>query len=236
MKKIIFLLTFLLPNIASAQYEISNIQGKWQEASRNQKKKNDIPFTDTMRIEIIASGYTMIRYQEGVTIIGEASIEKNKLKVKEESFEIVKAAENELQLAEKGIIHVFKRADEYSAAPIKKVIPTAQEGLKNIDYKTIKGKWTCYRKTDPTFDKGKAYIKQLEIKDSTKLNMLVEVAFHTMDTLYYSNMFMSTQNDTFILKDDSKQIELQVVMSDGEEMILRQDKITYYFKQFTKRD
>jgi len=233
MKYLIVLGFILLPQAVWSQITLSSIQGKWQEYQRLSKQQKPIEFTDTLRFECLTSGQTMIRFQEGVTIISEAEINQDQFKVKDITFTQVYLKQGDLYAKRNGVMHVFKPQQQFTNAPIVKKIPGANEGEIKTDQLSVVGKWSCYRKTDPSFSKTTFYIKQLDIKSIQGSDNDAIVSLHSMDSLYYVPMSVKINSKSIQLKSkDLKTMSLEIIKSDGEEMVLQDGSVVYYFKQF----
>ncbi|MBP6625593.1 MAG: hypothetical protein KA198_10500, partial [Chitinophagaceae bacterium] len=88
MKKLIIFFS-LLPTFSLAQITFKDVDGKWQEEYRTEKKGKEIDFKDTLRMEIRTDGFMMVRHSIGATIIGEAEISENKITLQNEQFKII---------------------------------------------------------------------------------------------------------------------------------------------------
>lgn len=237
MKHFILLMLCIPTHAALAQYSMESFKGRWKETSRQKEGKSiNIEYTDTMRFDFMDSGYTMLRWDNGPTLIGDISISKSKMKLKDLDFEIKQLESNELMLEEKGIQHHFNRVQQFSASPVQKVIPNATEGEVKLDFATLQGKWSCYRKTDPAFDKSKMYIKQLDIKDQVVNAISAQLSVHNMDTLWYEDVAITIEGKQLKIKGQDTNLTLTVLKSDAEELIAEDRKVTYYFKRFGKKN
>lgn len=225
----------LLPFSLFSQISFSDIDGKWQEEKRLKKKK-EIPFTDTLRLEIRKDGFMLIRHTIGPTYTGEAELAGKKLKLEKEKFEVVDYSRKSLSLKDDDGTHVFRKADEFSASPIQKVIPGREEGEKDIAIATLKGKWTAYKKTDPKFDKNKFYLKAIQFnEDKGGGTYKGIVTFNTMDSVYNTDAFIYVKGTDFIISSDNETFKAKVLKSDGEELLLEEGSVTYFLKQFGKK-
>ena len=228
---------FIFPLLSEAQITLPQMKGKWTEVTRTKEgKSTPIEYSDTIRFDMMESGYTLLRYDMGVTWIGDAELNKNKLKLKGLEFDVDMKNNDALLLTEKGVSHYFNRVTQFGAAPIQKVIPGVTTGEIKLDLNNLKGKWTCYRKTDPGFDKEKMYIKLMDIKDQVVQSFDAQLGLHNMDTLWYTHVNLTIDHHQIVIKGAEVNTVLQVLKSDGEELIAVDGKTTYYFKRFGKKN
>lgn len=220
---------------AMAQLNFSELKGKWQEKNRLNSQSEEMDFTDTLRIEFTESGFTQLRYHHGPTFLGEAELSGKRLKLKGQFFDVEKNNEQEIVLRAKGAQHVMRRKEQFESAPIAKVIPSAtpgqSEGEVKTDWQTLAGKWTCYRKTDAAFNKYKFYIKHLDLKSLQS----AELTLHSMDSVYTETQSIAVSEKTLNMTSPSGTQTYRILTSDGEELVLQQDGLVYYFKRFGKK-
>jgi len=233
----ILITLFLLPFFCEAQTDIKQLQGKWQESFRTAKKNKKIDFTDTLRMEIRPDGFMMLRHTKGATITGQGEIRNGSLYLENTEYEIVEFANDKLVLHDNSGNHHFNRMAEFTNSPVTKVIPGVERGRKDISLKTIKGKWSCYKKTDPDFSTGKFYIKSLEFKEDKGDGLYTgTAAFNNSDSVYSNDVLITVAGKEMIISSGKETIKAEVLKSDGEEMILQSGTINYFLKQFGKKD
>lgn len=235
--KYTFFLFILLSTFANAQVVFKDIAGKWQEESREARKNQPSSFIDTMRLEIRPEGFMMVRKDVGATFFGEAEIKGKYLTIKGHDFEIQEKDENNLTLVDDSGYHYFKRVVEFGNSPVTKVIPGKEEGIKNIAIETLKGKWTCYKKMDPKFEKTKFYLKSINFKeDKGNGTYIGSTAFSSMDSIFVVDAFIYVKENNLIISTDEENFKAKVMKSNGEELILENGSITYFLKQFGKKE
>lgn len=235
--KHLFILLFFIPNFSNAQVGFKDITGKWQEELREVKKNEHTPFVDTLRLEIRPEGFMMVRYDVGPTFFGEAEIKGKYLTIKEHDFEIQESAENNLTLIDDKGYHYFKRVIEFGSSPVTKIIPGKEEGIKNITIETLKGKWTCYKKTDTKYDKSKFYLKSINfLEDKGNGTYVGSTAFSSMDSIFVIDAFIYVKENNLLVSTDEENFKAKVIKSNGEELILESGTIIYFMKQFGKKD
>ena len=223
--------------MCNAQIGFKDIAGKWQEQSREIKKNKPIEFKDSMRLEIRPEGFMMVRYDVGSTFFGEAEIKGKYISIKNHDFEIQENDENNLTLIDNSGLHYFKRVVEFGNSPVTKIIPGKEEGIKNIAIETLKGKWSCYKKTDSKFEKNKFYLKSITFKeDKGNGTYLGATAFSSMDSVFVVDAFIYVKDDNLIISTDEENFKAKVIKSNGEELILESGSITYFMKQFGKKE
>lgn len=236
MKKFILALLWL-PVSTFAQTTFKDINGKWQEESRTKKKGKEINFKDTLRIEIRKDGFMMIRHSEGATITGQAEIKGTTLLLDDVNFSIVESDNARLTLNDDDGDHHFKKIEEFSNSPVIKKMPGVEEGKKDITISTVKGKWTCYKKTDPEFNRTKFYLKVIDFREDKGNGTYAGTAtFNNNDSVYTTDAFIYVKENDFVISSDHETFKATVIKSDGEEMILQSGTIHYFLKQFGKKE
>lgn len=236
MKNLLILFLITISFCCQAQTTLNELKAKWKETSRVNSNGKLVDFRDTIRLEIMNSGYAMLRYDEGPTWVGDATLQKNFLEIKDQKFEVEKQTNNALHLNKNGMVHRLENVNQFGDNPIAKVIPQAASGDVKLDFETLRGKWTCYRKTDPAFDKGKMYIKQLEINSQIINQFAGSLTLHNMDTIVYENVMIELGTATLLVKGEKEIRNLRIIKSDGEELIAEDSKITYFLKRFGKKN
>lgn len=238
MKYIFFIIAILLSSKSNAQtdYTFSDIAGKWVELTRTDRDAQVIPFKDTMFIEIRSTGFFLIRKHMGATMYGEAEIQENVLTFRKEKFTIEKRDGKLLKLKKGNQIHRFELQDEFRDDPATKMTPQIENNNKiYTDKENIVGKWSVYKKTDPFFDRKRFYLKILDIKEyAQNLQFSGEITMHNMDSLYYDNSKINIENQSMKIIGEKTKLNLSIIKNDGEEMILTEDKVTYFLKRFGK--
>jgi len=233
----ILIILFLLPFFCEAQTDIKQLSGKWQESFRTNKKEKKVEFADTLRMEIRPDGFMMIRHNKGATITGQGEISKGSLQLENTALEIVEFAADRLVLHDENGNHHFNRMNEFTNSPVTKLIPGVETGRKDVTLKTIKGKWTCYKKTDPDFSKGKFYIKSIEFKEDKGNGTFTGIAaFNNSDSIYSKDVSILFVGNEMIINSGQETVKAEVLKSDGEELILQSGSINYFLKQFGKKD
>ena len=236
MKKLIIFFS-LLPTFSLAQITFKDVDGKWQEEYRTEKKGKEIDFKDTLRMEIRTDGFMMVRHSIGATIIGEAEITENKITLQNEQFKIIDHSRKKLVFENAEGQHHFRKADEFDASPVKKVIPGLEEGEKDIRIQTLKGKWTIYKKTDPNFTSSTFYLKSIDFREDKGNGTYTGlVTFNNSDSVYNTEAFIYIKGNDFIISSDDETFKAKVMKSDGSELILQNGSINYFLKQFGKKD
>ena len=237
MKKLTLLLLFTIPLFCEAQTDIKQLTGKWEESFRTTKKNKKIDFTDTLRMEIRPDGFMMLRHTKGATITGQGEIRNGSLYLENTESEIVEFTNNRLVLHDNSGNHHFDRMNEFTNSPVTKVIPGVETGRKDISMSTIKGKWSCYKKTDPDFSTGKFYIKSIEFKEDKGNGLYTgTAAFNNSDSVYTRDVSIIITGKEIMINAGQETLKAEVLKSDGDEMILQSGSIHYFLKQFGKKD
>lgn len=236
MKYTFFILASLFSLISDAQtdYTFEDIAGKWVELTRTDRDAQVIPFKDTMFIEIRNTGFFLIRKHMGATMYGEAELQENVLTFRKEKFTIEKKEGKLLKLKKGNQIHRFELQDEFRDDPGSKTTPQIEANNKIlIDKENIVGKWSVYKKTDPSFDRKRFYLKILDIKEyAQNLHCIGEITMHNMDSLYFDASKIHIEKQSMKIIGEKTILNLSITKNDGEELILTDDKVTYFLKRF----
>jgi hypothetical protein len=223
--------------LSFAQNELHKIASKWQELKRVDKRNNEISFTDTMRMEIRADGFMMLRYDNGPTITGEVEWKKDELFLEEITFQVLHYDNSTLELKSKNYTHTLTKSVEFQSRPVVKIIPGVEHGLVDLAMKTMQGKWTCYKKTDPLFDRTKFYIKSLDVKEwKASDSIRAEIVYQSNDSIYSYNATLQIKGNNVIVVNQKNEHKLEALKSDGEELILKDGNIHYFMKQFGRQE
>ncbi|MBK7764272.1 MAG: hypothetical protein IPI46_13160 [Bacteroidetes bacterium] len=230
--KTFLILLILFPTILQAQSKLSDLQGKWQEEKRLNKREKEIEFTDTIRIEFQTSGFAMIRRSGGGTFTGEAELKQENLSIDHQKFEIEELTKNALVLSDKQGLHHLKRMDEFTMSPVKRVLPGVEEGKRDFSFKSVQGKWTCYKKTDPDFKGTTFYIKSIDIKEEKPRGTFLGTAsFNNSDSVYTTDAKIIFDGNVCSITSAEQVVKAKVLKSDGEEMILESGTVNYFLKR-----
>lgn len=235
MKKRFLLLCLLAPLMSLAQIQFNQISGKWQEFKRAKEDKQATNFSDTMRVEI-KDEFVLVRYNLGPTLIQHATLDGKTLQLEKETWQVIDFSPHTLVIQDKNWIHYFSKAIEFAPSPVTKKIPGREEGVVQLQSNMLLGKWTCYKKTDPAFEKEKFYIKFLHLKEDKGQGLFNgTLTSQSMDSVILQPMIMQVEDNELVLKVNKEEHRYHVIKSDGEELILEQDQVTYFLKQFGKK-
>ena len=237
MKKIFYLLLLLFPSFVYAQYPYTfkDISGKWIERTRTDKNSDVAPFKDTLYLEIRENGFMLVRHTIGATFYGDAELVDNTLSIQKEQFKIESAENGILKLKQGKVTHRFVKFEEFTDAPVVKMIPGAEKGNKPNKEDNLQGKWTVYKKTDPSFSSRTFYIKILDIKEKLKPHTYAgSVTFHNMDSIYNSDAIITIQDTEITILSNDKIIKAHMLKNDGEEFIIEHNSVQYFMKRFGK--
>lgn len=234
MKKIILLL-LILPCYAHAQIEFRDIAGKWQEQSRSTKKGAGKEFTDTLRLEIRADGFMMIRHTDGPTLTGQAELNGKKITLQDQTITILDTTGGHLVLGDKDGNHVYRKLPEFTSAPVKKQVPGLEEGVKDLSPAKLIGNWSVYKKTDPGYKGSTFYLKRLIIAAATSKDTYSgEATYNNNDSVYNKTVIIRISGEDALEISGEEGIRARVMKSDGDELILQFGTIHYFLKQLGK--
>lgn len=234
MKKI-FILLLCLPIYSYSQNQLDNYIGKWEEISRTQKNKIQ-DFEDTIRIEFQQGNYTIIRYDNGPTLIGNAKFEGEQFTLRTKQFQIEKESAEEITLVESKVKHKMHQVNEFRSSPIHRKNPSLENERKvQIKNQDMSGKWTCYKKTDSLYSKTRFYIKAINLK--TKLSeseYIGTISYQNMDSVYMKDITCIIDKNLITVISNQSKILYKIEMLFNNEMILKEDSAIFYLKLLGK--
>lgn len=230
MKKL-FILLLILPTFSFAQNQLDEYFGKWEEISRTIKNKNQ-DFEDTIRIDFQKGNFTIIRYDIGPTLIGNAILDGKEFTLRSKQFQIKKESDERITLLESDVIHNLRKVEEFRNAPILRKIPSLENEIKvQIKKQDMTGKWTCYKKTDSMFNKSKFYIKNINLKNKiSETEYLGSITYQNMDTAYINEITFHIERDFITINSNEPKDSYKIEMLFDNEMILLKESAIFYLK------
>ncbi len=236
MQKFLFIL-LCLPFAVQAQeeYTFNDLSGKWTEGTRTDKNNDVIPFKDTLFIEIRSDGFMLIRHTIGSTFYGTAELAENKLTLENETFTVEAVDRQILKLKQKKLSHRFVKVNEFNPSPVEKMSPGPESNDGDVSISALKGKWSVYKKTDPSFSSRTFYLKNFEVKEMIREKQYGgQASFHNMDSLYTHDAVIKLQDRELSIITDSRVMKAKIIKYDGEELLLEHGTATYYLKRFNR--
>ncbi len=216
---------------------MTELSGKWEEKMRLKKKK-ELEFQDTLRLEIRTDGFMMMRYNIGPTLLGEAYRKENSVYFKNRVLEVLELENGTLKLRDDDGTHVFNRVEEFNHSPVDKKIPQVESGKQYTRHQEeLVGKWTCYKKTDPKYDKQRFYIKTLNLKQKLNEKEYVgTITLQNMDSVFTSDCRLNVDKKTVRIQvqADGRTMVMETEMLLENEWVLVEDQATYYLKMLGK--
>lgn len=233
--KQLLILCLLLPIASEAQIEFRDIAGKWQEQSRTTSKGKEKSFTDTLRLEIRPDGFMMIRHTVGPTLTGQAELKGQKIYLQDEKIIIVESTAEKLVLCDQEGNHVYSRLPEFTSAPVKKLVPGVEEGVKDLSPGKLIGNWSVYKKTDPAFKGSTFYLKRLIISAARENNSFSgQATYNNNDSVYNKDVLIRVNGNEALEVSGEENLRARVMKSDGDELILQSGNVHYFLKQLGK--
>lgn len=217
-----------------AQVSLQEIKGTWKEVRRETKRNNDLPFTDTMQMEI-SNDVVSFRLGKNTPRFEQMeAFEKNKIKFAKGVNSIEVNDANALQYDDELGTHYFVRKSKaLGKSDVQKEISIKETPTQQVLEFT--GKWSCYKKTVPEFTKEKFYLKSIKFGEKKKDGVYdAKAVFNNMDSVYMANAEVTISAQTLTIVTEKITLKATISKSDGEELILDEHYITYYLKQFGK--
>lgn len=228
MKKIILLFVVCLPFISLAQS--NSLSGKWREVNRTDLKSKDLDFKDTIKLDFLPGNeYTWMK-KGGFIYRGTYKIENGALDMGARYFKIVKRNSDKLVLSDDEATYVF---EPYQEAKIPTLPPDAQPA-QVTSVGQITGKWKVFKGT------SSKTIKELDLANRIKLVVIYDRpdkdgnvgAIAGGNDSKDQPSWKINKLENGILYCNGKSVRLLEASQTAKQLILKEDGMTYFLKQF----
>ena len=230
MKSILLLITLILPLITSAQdYALS---GNWREVRRTDLRGNDLDMRDTIKIDFL-TGQEYTWYKKGGFIYrGTYKVENGALDMGARYFTIVDNSPNRLVIKDDGATYEFRPYTTPRRARLPKDPPSAPV----TDIRQLAGRWKVFKGTSSRTMKEIDYttkVKSVMIFDVPDAEGNIGAVSAGKDPQGHPS-WKITRFEDGILYCTGKTVRAFEVLKADKELVIREDHMTYFLKQFTE--
>jgi len=230
MNKFLLFAAVFIPFISDAQN--NSLSGNWREAKRTDLKGAALDFQDTIKINFLSgTEYTWMK-KGGFIYRGTYKIENGALDMGARYFKIVRQTPDQLLVSDDGAIYEFRPYTEPQRATLRKEAPANQV----TDLSSIAGKWKVFKGTSTTT------MKELDLSTRVKTVMIFDSPDAEGNIGYVSGgkdpqgqpSWKITRLENGILYCNGKTVRLFEAMQTDKELILKEDNMNYFLKQFNE--
>jgi hypothetical protein len=233
MKQLLFLAAICLPIMAFSQSD-TRLAGNWREVSRKGSGNQGIDFQDTLRMEFLTGNEYVWHKGGSFNYRGSYKINNSDLDLGMARFTIAERSNNRIVLkAEDGTVYELEPYTAPSNTPAAKRQETPGP-VNTIGQMT--GNWTVYKRTSDRILEKVDYtrqIKRAEILSSPKDGKW-GYFFASMDAADSPSWFVESYAKQIITLSGKGKRWFKVIKAQDNELILEENGITYFFKQFNK--
>lgn len=237
MRKLLFILLMLLPVVAFCDRKKQPLKiprSRWREVKRMGLDSSVINFADTFYIAFKAKDTMSYHYQNGFIYNGTYTINEDSiLELGTARFRIAMKRPTNLVFVDEKHMYVLEPDKSDTGALI--ILPTAEkiDTITSIDQ--MIGKWTVYKRT--TKEQGESLDNAVAIRTIYITGPSTDgkqgFIYSGKDPSDKPSWFVKNLGTDLSLDCDGKNPRiLKVVKCQNGEMILEENDITYYFKQF----
>jgi len=230
MNKLLLLIVAGIPFVSTAQS--NSLSGKWREISRTDTKGGVMDFQDTIKIDFLTGNeYTWMK-KGGFIYRGTYKIEKGALDMGSRYFTIVNRSSDRLTISDEAATYQFV---PYQEAPRTK-LPKENAPEPVTSAAQMAGKWKVFKGTSTTT------MKEIDLSTRVKTVMIFDAPDSEGDIGYVSAgkdpqgkpSWKINRFENGILYCNGKSVRLFEVLKADKELVLREENMTYFMKQFTE--
>lgn len=229
MKKILILLILLTPFIGYSGDK--NIQGNWKEVSRKNVQKQTVNYKDTIFLEFLAGNEYIWQKSGGFIYRGTYKYEVNAIDIGMRYFTILSQSNNTLTLKDEGGIYEMQR---YTPAPNTPQAKRQEVYAPVNSIQQMAGHWSVYKRTSANKVESIDYTRQLKMVDfyPNMQNGKWGAFFATRDADNAPSWIVENYSNQTVYLNGKDQRQFRVLKCEGGELIMEENGVTYYFKQF----
>ena len=209
------------------QYEIRNLNGKWQEIKRITARNERKEFADTLML-MLSNGHGILKSSNDMNMVmkGEASVESgNMLSVAGSEFTLLGYSGSYLTLKdEEGMTRSLKRVKRFYGETVGKdsiKLPVYTTPV-NAEAALLNGKWDVYRRdAEPGFiTNTTTLVRSISFNTISGNGGTGEVTTYTgSDNSITSPMKFSVNGSTLTISTDKQDLTVSVYKADGKEFV-----------------
>ncbi|HLO70016.1 MAG TPA: hypothetical protein VK167_04055 [Flavipsychrobacter sp.] len=231
MRKFLFLASLFMPALSFAG-DKNKLSGNWREVSRKTMKNEAIAYKDTIKIEFLPGGNEYVWQKAGGFIYkGTYKLEANGLDLGMRYFTVAERKGNKMILKDEGGIYEME-----SYTPVANT-PEAKRQEVFAPVKTVQqmaGHWSVYKRTSANKVNAIDYSRQLKMVDfyPSQKDGKWGAFFATKDADNAPSWMVETYVNQIVYLDGKDKRQFTVIKCADNELIMEEDGVTYYFRQF----
>jgi hypothetical protein len=231
----------VLASEAKERLKNVDLTGSWKETTRMNKGKMPIEYTDTTHYDfLIGNEYTTQR-KNSFMYRGTYKLTPGRLDLGMRAYIIEEMNNDRMVLRDDGGVYEFRRYDKAAAMAENNTAASHSQRAKNenfaadmrVDRSSLAGKWESYKRTSSTTMESVNYDHVIRMLDITiKDNALKGSAYSTKDVDGLPSWKIWNYENGIIYLNGQSNRKLRVVKASDGELIVQEDNLTYFFKEF----
>ncbi|HRO42234.1 MAG TPA: hypothetical protein PL009_05335 [Flavipsychrobacter sp.] len=230
MNKLLLLLAMSVSVSTTAQN--NSLSGNWREVRRTDTRGGNMNFQDTIKLNFLTGNeYTWMK-KGGFIYRGTYKIENGALDMGARYFKIASQSSDRLVISDDAATYEFRPYTEAARTTLRREAPPRLVS----DLSAIAGKWKVFKGT------SSSTMKELDLSTRVKTVMIFDAPDAEGDVGYVSAgkdpqgkpSWKINRFENGILYCNGKTVRLFEVMKGEKELVLKEDNMTYFMKQFTE--
>ena len=219
---------------AQAKFSLDDMQGKWQEARREDLGKEAIPFTDTLLLQI--NGTQSVHSQGNtMTMRGPAAIDGAYLSLPTGDYEIKKLSAKELVLFDGETTTTLSKVSHFYKESLgKDSVKTETLATDNIQAESIIGDWNIYRRSAEagSIPADHKMLKRMIITETADKKLTGRIEYGQENNGYNEEATFTIQGNTLLVVTDKTNLKLLNYKAQNGEFIFADEAgMIYYSKK-----
>lgn len=208
------------------------LSGNWVEVRRSDVRGAAMDFNDSIKINFLPGNeYTWLK-KGGFIYRGTYKIENGMMDMGSRQFKLLGRSDNKITLADDAAVYEFRPYTD----PVRRKLPNGTTPEPVADISQLVGTWKVFKGT------SSSTMKELDLSTRVKTVMIFDRPDQDGDIGYVSAgkdpkgkpSWKINKFENSILYCNGKTVRLFEVMKADKELILREDNMTYFMKQFTE--
>jgi hypothetical protein len=218
-----------------------DLTGSWKETTRMNKGKMPIDYTDTTYYDfLIGNEYTTQR-KNSFMYRGTYKLTPGRLDLGMRAFMIEEMNNVRMVLRDDGGVYEFRRYDKAAAMAENNSAASSGQRARSDDFTAdvriepsmLAGKWESYKRTSSTTMTSVDYDRVIRMLDiSMKNGVMSGNAYSTKDKEGMPSWKIWSYSDGILQLNGKSNRQLRVLRASRGELIVQEDNLTYFFKQF----
>lgn len=230
MRKILCLLLIVLP-FAAYCGDKNELSGKWKEVKRWKTDRTEINFKDTIRLEFMVGNEYIWQKSGGFIYRGTYKLEDKTLDIGMRIFTVMEKKGNRLVLQDEAGIYEF--APNKETTPDNKTKPEEKFAPVN-SIQQMAGHWSVFKRTSDHVQQDIDYTRQLKMIDiyATEQDGKWGYFYAQRDADNAPSWYVEGYANQTLTCNGKDRRQFKVVKCEKNELILQEEGITYFFRQF----